>query len=169
MIIFNEIIGHVPTVDMVLHTSEAEKVSKPEPVEITLDESKKYLGEAVNAKGADYVYKNVTNPDSGLETCAYFDPKTKKPSCIVGHVLASKGVTFDRLDGRDRNLYTNVQGLIDAEIIEVDNETQALLALAQNAQDLGETWGDALEKALNEYEQRAKDYDTEGYDEAYDY
>jgi hypothetical protein len=155
-----------PAFTEALHTEE---VSEPEPVEITLDESKQYLGEAVKEKGAEYVYKNVTHPDNGSETCVYFDPKTKKPSCLVGHVLVRKGVTFERLDGRDRNLYTDVQGLIDADIIKVDNETQALLSLAQGAQDQGATWGDALETALDEYKERAKYYDTEGYDEAYDF
>lgn len=163
---FTEIVGEVPSLDDALHTEEAEKVS--EPVEITLDESKQYLGEAVKEKGAEYVYKNVTR-GRGSETCAYFDPKTKKPSCLVGHVLVRKGVTFERLHARERNLYTDVQGLIDADIIKVDNETQALLDLAQRAQDQGQTWGSALETALAEYEERATYYGTEGYDEAYDY
>jgi hypothetical protein len=149
---------------MTLHTSEA-AASSPETVEITLDEAKTFLADAVKKKGAEHVYKLVENPDSGGETCAYFDPKTKAPSCIVGHVLDRKGITHDTLFARERNLYTDVEGLIDAEIIRVDNETHALLSIAQAKQDDHQPWGKAVEAALKEYEERAEEYEAEGVDD----
>lgn len=166
MINFNEIVDAVPTLDALLHTPEAETSKpKPEPVEITLDEAKQFLAEAVKAKGKRHIYDLVNNPDTGTQSCAYFDPATKAPSCIVGHVLDRKGITHDTLDGRARNLYADVAGLIDAEIIKVDNETHALLSIAQEKQDDRTPWGKAVEAALKGYEERAEEYETEGRDD----
>ncbi len=163
---FTEIVNKVPSLDDLLHTSEAEKSSKPEPVEISLDEAKQYLAEAVAEKGEAYIYQEVKKPDSWETTCAYFDPDTKAPSCIVGHVLDRKGVPFERMAGGDKNLFTDVQGLVDGRILKVDNETYALLTLAQEFQDGGISWGQAVKKALENYEERAEEYDAEEYDDA---
>jgi hypothetical protein len=150
-----------------LHTPE-DKPSTPAPIEVTLDEAKQYLADAVQKKGPKYVYQNVKGTN-GHDTCAYFDPETRAPSCIVGHVLASKGLTMDRLHGRERNLYTDVQGLIDGEILEVDNETQALLTIAQEKQDEGVPWGESVKDALSGYEDRAQEYEQGEDDPSEDY
>ncbi|MDX3260797.1 hypothetical protein PV336_16370 [Streptomyces sp. MI02-2A] len=150
-----EIVGEAPTMDDLLNTSGAES---SKPIEITLDEAKTLLADAVKEKGADYVYQNVDSPH-GNPTCAYFDPTTGAPSCIVGHVIAAKGATRERLDNREQNLYTDVQGLVHAEIIKVDNETHALLTIAQEKQDRDVSWGEAVKGALEGYEERAREYE----------
>jgi hypothetical protein len=155
-----EIVGHVPTLDEALHTPEA-KTSKPNPtaVEITLDEAKELLGRAVKEKGADFVYQPIT--DMGRTQCAYFDPSDKAPSCLVGHVLAYKGLTYERLESTS-SVVTEVQELVEEGHIKVDNETLALLTVAQVEQDQGQTWGRALEEALATYEESAEAYESDG-------
>jgi hypothetical protein len=158
-----EIVDHVPTLDEALHTQEA-KTSKPKPtaVEITLDEAKELLARAVKEKGADFVYKPLTS--MGRSQCAYFDPEDRCPSCMVGYVLSYKGVTYEALDATG-SVVTEVQDLVEEGHLRVDNETLALLTVAQVEQDQGQTWGRALEEALATYEESAEAYETEGRDD----
>ncbi|MER5754394.1 hypothetical protein [Streptomyces sp. NPDC002088] len=146
-----------------LHTSEAPASA---PIALSLEETKELLARAVEEKGRDYVYKQVQVDSDGSTLCAYFDPATKCPSCMVGHVLAYKGLTFDRLvneDG-DRNTFASVEALSDLGVISIDNPTLALLTVVQTEQDGGMTWGDAVDEALETYEGRSESYETEGYD-----
>jgi hypothetical protein len=157
---FNEIVGKVPSVDEALNTQE---VDTSGPIEITLEEAEALLSRAVEERGADYVYRIPVI--DGESTCSYFDQATQAPSCIVGHVLAYKGLTFMDLSGEGLNTYANVEALSDLEVIKVDNETLALLHIAQSEQDAGMPWGRVVEEALKTYEDTAKGYETEGYDE----
>ncbi|RZU36030.1 hypothetical protein EV284_3513 [Streptomyces sp. BK022] len=138
-------------------------VTAPAAVEITLDEAKSLLARAVEERGAGYTYQMLTIDEQSL--CAYFDPKTKAPSCIVGQVLAYKGVTYDDLAGQEVNTYANIEALNDQGVVKVDNDTQALLEIAQSEQDAGMPWGRAVEEALATYEGRAQAYEEDGYDD----
>jgi hypothetical protein len=144
---------------MTLNTLAAE-AAKPAPIEIALDETKALLARAVKERGADYTYKMLTIADQSL--CAYFDPVTKAPSCIVGQVLAYKGVTFDDMFAQDKNVYASAGTLIDTKFIKADNETRALLEIVQSEQDAGMPWGLAVEEALETYEDAAKRYEEDG-------
>lgn len=143
---------------MTLHTSATQAI------EITLDEAKDLLARAVEEKGSTYVYEQVVN-DLGDSQCLYFNPATRAPSCIVGHVLAYKGVTYDDMFANDVNTFASVATLADTEFIKVDNKTQALLSIAQGEQDQGQTWGNAVQEALETYEETASHYRTDGYDD----
>jgi hypothetical protein len=133
-----EIVGNVPSLDDALHTPEVEaSVPKADAVEITLDEAKELLGRAVKEKGADFVYQPIT--DMGRTQCAYFNPSDKAPSCMVGYVLSYKGLTYERLETTN-SVVTEVQELVEEGHIKVDNETLALLTVAQVEQDQGQTW-----------------------------
>lgn len=143
-----------------LHTSEAEtSETTPEAIEITLDEAKELLSRAVKEKGADYVYEQVDG------ACLYFNPSDKCPSCMVGYALSYKGLTYDNLVASDSAI-GEVTNLAEEGVIKVDNETLALLTVAQVEQDQGQTWGRALEEALATYEESAKAYEDEGYDDS---
>jgi hypothetical protein len=142
-----------------LHTS-APEAAKPVQVELSLDEAKELLARAVQERGEDYTYKMLTIDDSAL--CAYFDPATKAPSCIVGQVLAYKGVTFDDMSSQDKNVYASAGTLIDTKFVKADNETRALLEIVQSEQDAGMPWGRAVEEALETYEEAAERYEEEG-------
>ncbi|MFE4681624.1 hypothetical protein ACFRNJ_12400 [Streptomyces sp. NPDC056721] len=153
---------------MSLNTSEA-AASPFTPVEISLSEAKDLLARAVEKKGAGYIYEMpvVETHSGGVDQmCAYFDPKTGAPSCLVGQVLAGKGFTYERMQFLDANTYTSAGTLADTDVIKVDNETRALLEIVQSEQDQGMTWGLALEEALALYEEAALRYDTDGYDAA---
>uniref|UniRef100_A0AAU3I734 Uncharacterized protein n=1 Tax=Streptomyces sp. NBC_01393 TaxID=2903851 RepID=A0AAU3I734_9ACTN len=154
---------------MTLNTPEAE-TSQHVPVEITLSEAKELLARAVEEKGAGYVYKMpIVEARTGARDhlCAYFDPATKAPSCLVGHVLAHKGFTYDRMEALDVNTYASAATLVDTEVIKVDNQTRALLEIVQCEQDQGQTWGASLGEALALYEESASRYATDGYDDAF--
>jgi hypothetical protein len=139
--------------------------SAPRAVEITLDEAKALLARAVEERGADYQYKMITfevEPGRRESLCAYFDPATKAPSCIVGQVLAYKGVTFDDMAAKDKNVYASAGTLVDTKFIKADDETRALLESVQSEQDSGMPWGQAVEEALSTYEDVAQGYESEG-------
>jgi hypothetical protein len=139
-----------------------------EAVEITLDEAKTLLARAVEERGADYTYKMLTvelEPGRQESLCAYFDPQTKVPSCIVGQVLSYKGVTFDDMAAKDKNVYASAGTLIDTAFIKADSETRALLETVQSEQDSGMPWGQAVEEALSTYEEVAQGYEEAGYDD----
>jgi hypothetical protein len=132
----------------------------PAAVEITLDEAKTLLARAVEERGADYTYTMLTIGGSAL--CAYFDPETKAPSCIVGQVLSYKGITFDAMSAQDKNVYASAGTLVDTKFIKADNETRALLEIVQSEQDAGMPWGRAVEEALETYEEAAERYEEDG-------
>jgi hypothetical protein len=140
---------------MTLNTPEAQT---SESVEISLDEAKGLLSRAVEEKGDLYTYEQVDNQ------CLYFNPETKAPSCLVGHVLAYKGITFDGLDASEANNSTDVHDLVEAGVIRTNLETEYLLSLAQDQQDSGATWGRALKTALEDYEERTKEAIEESED-----
>jgi hypothetical protein len=159
MIDLLEIVEQVPSLDDALHTQEAMTSA---PVEITLDEAKELLARAVKEKGDNFVYQPIRT--SGHPQCAYFTPEDGAPSCLVGHVLAYKGLTHEDLDATNSGV-TEVQDLVEEGHIRVDNETLALLTVAQVEQDQGQTWGRAVEEALATYEESAGAYESVGYDD----
>jgi hypothetical protein len=165
MLNFTEIIDSVPSLDDALHTPEAETPKpKPATVEISLDEAKELLGRAVKERGEDYVYAPPLDPETGANPCVYFSPADKAPSCMVGYVLSYKGVTYEDLAATDSTI-TEVQSLVEEGHLRVDNETLALLTVAQVEQDQGQTWGRALEEALATYEESAEAMETDGRDD----
>jgi len=119
-------------------------------IELSFDEAKRLIEEAIAEKGENYVY-----PEWG-GVCRYFE-SDGTPSCIVGHALAKLSVTLDMLaaerpddelspDGL--NSYACVPILAARGVIDIDDKTCTLLYAAQNAQDTGLTWREAYEAGL---------------------
>ena len=104
-------------------------------------------------KNPDFVYNNP-DPNRG---CLYvYDGK---PSCIVGHALANLGVEIEFLQHLDTAMDGGL-GALEAlqtyDDFEVDDKQAAdLVSLAQNFQDSGVPWGQAVEKAEEEAERMA--------------
>lgn len=117
------------------------------------------LKESVEEKGADYVYPYA----KGLGACKYAE-NDGSPSCIVGHVLAKLDpemfAKVKEAEGRESGSFP-VSMLLDAEEfyseVELSFPLVTALASAQNMQDTGSTWGEALASFEREYE-----YETTG-------
>jgi len=111
------------------------------------------LREAVEEKGADYVYTNeageVANLENAVEIqCQYVH--TDKPGCIVGNVLHRLGVPLYVLsDYETRPARSVVESLSGRGILEFERKALDMLRYAQSYQDNGNSWGDAEVRALS--------------------
>lgn len=94
----------------------------------------------VSEFGYDYVYSKC----EGM--CVYFD-EDDKPSCLVGRILDTYGVTSEQIRNAGFNEST-VATLFDADLISADRPTRLFLTRLQTSQDAGHPWGRALIEAL---------------------
>ena len=113
---------------------------------ITLEDAKRALHEAVEEKGADYVY-----PRAGL-TCTYAEADGS-PSCIVGHVLYKldpkvyEAVAL--IESTEESFSVGeIETTIDKDVF-ADRDVIHFLGAAQARQDHGATWGEAEATALD--------------------
>lgn len=114
-------------------------------ISITEAELPALFKRALDEKGTEYVY-HARGEDSN--PCVYFEGE--QPSCLLGHVLAYKGLTAADVASANRNS-AGIMSLIFTAIVEPENErvTHALRA-AQDYQDEKLNWGYAVELALEE-------------------
>lgn len=107
---------------------------------ITLPKALKLLERAVAEKGADYT----------VDLCRYFDDG--EPACIVGHVFSYVGATEGDLHmGYDAHQVASANTAelrtIDVQGVKITPKAREVLSAAQQAQDRGKTWGNALKSA----------------------
>ena len=108
---------------------------------IDRDEAISLLEKQVEKKGAGH-----------KSQCIYFD-SLGEPQCIIGHVLDDLGFTKGDLYGcNGTTFYAIVTGDIKMYMdnpfdgrVEFTNMAAEVLIKAQNVQDEGRTWGEALE------------------------
>jgi hypothetical protein len=117
------------------------------------------LENAVEARGADYVYPR--DADSIIKVCVY--TRNGEPSCGVGYALYEAGLSIEgleRLDDADQER-DDEEGFFTTGISEeairsilrndldtiITDEAQEVFARFQVAQDSGENWGFSLECA----------------------
>lgn len=106
------------------------------------------LSEAVEAKGADYVY-----PRADYDGCSYV--RDGAPSCLVGDALHRAGLSMavltmiEAADYEDGDTAIGVVCRVSAELFGFAVSDEALRALetAQMKQDFGVPWGEAPESA----------------------
>lgn len=128
-------------------------------IELTRESVSAALDKAIQERGETWTYPNGANiGDRGLEPrewlldqhgiqggCRYFGANGVEPRCIVGYVLAEHGWTRDTL----RNaIGVSVEGTGIRDLGEnLTNDTELLRALerAQDAQDNGDQWRDAVD------------------------
>lgn len=132
---------------------------------ITRDDALTLIRTAVEDRGADYTYPDTAEFEGADVTCRYFaDEGTEAdefgqtaenphpPACIVGHALSQLGVTYEDMQAvyvpngnpntaSARTLLRRLPGL------DVTPEAEEVFAEAQDMQDGGRTWGDALARA----------------------
>lgn len=132
---------------------------------LDLDTTRALLAAAVAEKGADYVYPTVSldpldgeRPNSGV--CFYLTYETtptnakalnasykNESGCIAGNVLMRAGVTADWLHEHEALPISNLlDRLHEGGLVSHDLAVQSGLREAQQAQDKGATWGEAVER-----------------------
>lgn len=97
---------------------------------------------AVNERGEDYEY------DKGERSwCTY--ERGGKPSCLVALALSYAGVTVAQLVTMDAEEHPRFSDLVheDRLPVEVSDDAARVFAVAQESQDQGDTWGEALKHA----------------------
>lgn len=116
-----------------------------EPRVVTYEDALGLLKRQVEKKGADYVYTDH------YWICTLADPNPvtgePEPRCIVGHVYVDIGVPAEDL--------VPVRGPVGRESVDLgatygvhfEPEARALLLRAQENQDHGSPWGDAVRDA----------------------
>lgn len=113
---------------------------------LTRDDALAALRAAVEAKGEDYTYVNRHGePASPDVSCYYTHPTADggwEPGCIVGHVLVGWGVSLDDLRAHEGDGAGGVCTHLGIPIAVAQT-----LSLAQQEQDAGGTWGEALRQA----------------------
>ena len=132
----------------------------PDKTQLTPERAMELLREVVAEYGEDFVYTKVVlvpkeDSDWILPECVYQEDGA--PSCLVGHVLSRAGFSSE-----DLIQFDSVGSSADFLKMDAGEETETdalplrtawILVGAQQVQDEGNTWGEALRNATN----RAKD------------
>ncbi|WP_103529497.1 hypothetical protein [Streptomyces sp. SM12] len=116
-----------------------------EKIRVTDDEVMRVLREVV-AERPEFVYTNPSgesgNPGVNTPTCFYVHGEV--PGCVIGHLLHRLGVPLAVL----RNLeHDHASAVIDEVMEGVTDAVVLALTGAQAAQDHGNPWSVALERA----------------------
>jgi hypothetical protein len=102
------------------------------------DDAVEQLRKAVEVRGPDFVYPDEWRSPYG--TCLYFRADGS-PACIVGQVIS-------QLSDEVLLIESSVRVVALKAGIDMDADAEALLQRAQNWQDHGATWGDAIANAI---------------------
>lgn len=118
-------------------------------ITITRDIALQLLEDAVDERGADYVYPHIGN-------CTYTE--NGKPSCGVGLALYSAGVPITRLEALDTKGHIPSVYSIDRllrDVVDFQGDAISVLGAFQSEQDYGAPWGEALQETRNYVRQYA--------------
>lgn len=105
-------------------------------IELEYDEAVALLDRAVAEQGEDHRADDQ-----------YF--KGGQPHCIIGHVLAYKGLDVNTPEYGGEFPYEGRE-VQDLKLLYCDGRTRELLLRAQEYQDQGRYWGDAVREAKRE-------------------
>lgn len=111
----------------------------------TVEQLIEKLEECVNERGADYVYlTKAGNPPDGGSGCDYV--RNGQPSCLIGCAVHKLGVSVEELASHELatavSLFTRLW-----PNLRYDSLVVRVAQTAQNKQDNGKTWGEALTTA----------------------
>lgn len=111
----------------------------------TLDQITEALEAVVRARGEDYMYQQDFS--NGSSSCKYIARSISRgrviPACIVGATMSYLGVSDSTLRRWD-NTPTG-SSVIDIETTLIPEDAKLALQKAQEVQDRGNTWGNALQ------------------------
>lgn len=109
------------------------------------------LTESLVKLDPDFVYKDPDGKSGASASCMYVHASQKGivPGCLVGAVLHKAGIPLDVLSRYDDNNHPAellLDSLSNFGLLEGDSNVSDFLQNAQYAQDLGHTWGEALQR-----------------------
>ena len=107
-------------------------------IHLTEELAHRYMREAVIEYGEDFVYEAPLGVNR-QRTCVYVSDN--KASCLIGQVLVRAGVPIEEF-GPVNNL--RIERAIKALSVLASHPLIYALAVAQDVQDCGRTWGEAL-------------------------
>lgn len=130
-------------------------------IHTTPERTLELIDQAVRERGKEFVYPTEWKTHAGRwddevldlaydrapTLCMYVQRDQVGPACIVGYVLHEYGVSLGELSSTE-----GIAASGACESFGVDIESRELLMTAQNAQDVGKSWGEALDIARDEYE-----------------
>lgn len=106
---------------------------------LTYTEAVALLDRAVAERGEDYVYPEEERTAMG--DCRYFFDG--HPSCIIGHVLAYKGIGAEQI----KDYEGKYVGAVISKFFVPAIDVALLFTEAQSMQDNGHSWGQAVSEA----------------------
>jgi hypothetical protein len=106
-----------------------------EQIHLTKELALEYMREAVDEYGAGFVY----DPPDG--TCVY--TQNGKASCLIGQVLVRAGVPIEAFEDSGAN-FARLDYAVLQLPAEISGDLIEALLIAQDTQDIGRTWGEAL-------------------------
>lgn len=102
-----------------------------------------HMREAVAAQGADHVYQPPDPDDDWTRLCRYVWHGC--PSCLIGVVLHLAGVPLVEMERWDPCPVESLLARLARDgVVSYDVHVREVLVVAQEAQDVGCTWGMAL-------------------------
>lgn len=102
----------------------------------------------IAAERPDYVYKGKGGGVGKPGRCVYV--RDGQPSCLIGHALWGLGLIDATLEQRGSGQGFNtgdIHSLADTLKLDIDSDSLDWLSHAQYRQDVGNTWGDAVQLA----------------------
>lgn len=112
---------------------------------IDLDRAVELLEAEVAEAGADFIYEKDKRDRGDYPVCRYV--KNDAPSCLVAKALFRAGVPMEVLTGLDfqaEGLSTPIADAVFSDDIELSDDARMAFRKAQDAQDNGDSWGEAL-------------------------
>jgi hypothetical protein len=104
-----------------------------------------WLRKAVAEKGPDYVYRD-SGDDGGA--CMYYSESSHQPRCLVGVALHKAGlIDYGLVTSRRVNEGVGIIRLAAYLNLPLSSGALSVLSIAQDEQDGGSTWGNALQRA----------------------
>ncbi len=117
-----------------------------EPITVDAPRAVELRAEAVTQRGGDFVYEH--HNDGGTIACYYV--WRGQPDCIAGNALHRAGVSIDALSTIEGCTITTLRAGPDAGVlggVRFSKAAIGVLYAAQDAQDQGLSWGEALKQA----------------------
>ena len=118
-------------------------------IRIDLEKARTLLRAAMETQGPDFVY----NPE-GKGTCMNIPDEGAKEGdpraitgCLIGTMITGLGISMDEYELKETNVIGAARILSDRSKVQFTQDALVYLMRAQNAQDNGKTWGEAVTHA----------------------